>query len=268
MSLTCRTVFAFTACLLSGAIAAQAPGTDPNRELVQVSTINALIKGVYEGETRIGDLQKLGGFGIGTLNHLDGEMVMMDGETYQVTGQGKVNRVSPETLTPFASVTRFSADRVLQSAEAQSFSSLQAMIDGTLPSKNFFYAVKVTGSFPSMKVRSVPRQEEPYRPLTEVVNEQKMFSFENTSGTLIGFRCPSYVQGVNVAGYHMHFLSADKTQGGHVLDFELTGGKVEIDRLSDFRMLLPSDEEFMEVDLSDKGEEAIHKVEKLGAEQK
>lgn len=236
----------------------------PNKDLVQVSTINALIQGVYDGDMPMGDLRKIGNFGIGTLNQLDGEMVTLDGEVYQVTGTGKVNRVPDDTMTPFASMTNFAADTTTPSISVASFPELQSTIDNGLPSKNLFYAIKVTGSFPTMKVRSVPRQQPPYRPLTEVVEEQKMMEFTSTSGTLVGFRCPSYVQGVNVAGYHLHFLSDDRQQGGHVLDFVLADGRVEVDYLSNFRMILPDDAQFLEVDLSDKGDAAIHKVEKLG----
>jgi acetolactate decarboxylase len=218
----------------------------------------------------MGELKQKGDFGIGTLDHLDGEMVALDGIVYQARGDGKVIEVPDSTTTPFASMTKFSADTTTEGMSAKSYDELKETIDAGLPSENLFYAVKVTGNFPVMKVRSVTRQEPPYRPLTEVVNDQKLFDFAGTSGTLIGFRCPEYVQGVNVAGYHLHYLSADKSQGGHVLDFELAEGRVEVDRLSNFSMMLPQSEHFLDMDLSEKNEEAIHKVEKLsvGSEKK
>jgi acetolactate decarboxylase len=242
---------------------APAAAADGNQKLVQVSTINALIKGIYEGDTTIGELRKHGSFGIGTFNHLDGEMLALDGTVYQVTGDGKVHVVPDSVKTPFASVTNFQANTTTPSLNADSYEALKKMVDAGLPSENLFYAVKVSGSFPQMKVRSVPRQAEPYRPLTEVVKEQSVFDYADTSGTLVGFRCPDYVQGVNVADYHMHFISSDKAQGGHVLGFKLKDGTVEVDQLSDFRLLLPQDQEFMAADLSSGGDEAIHKVEKL-----
>ncbi len=250
--------------LIATSLQGQPPAAvDKNQQLVQISTINALIKGIYEGDTTIGELRTMGSFGIGTLNHLDGEMVAMDGTVYQVTSDGKVHVVPDAAKTPFASVTFFEADTTTPSVDADSFEALQKAIDAGLPSENLFYAVKVTGTFPKMKVRSVTRQSEPYRPLTEVVNEQSIFDIPDTSGTLIGFRCPDYVQGVNVADYHMHFLSADKTQGGHVLGFELRDGTVEVDKLANYRLILPEDKKFLEADLSPGGDAAIHKVEKL-----
>jgi acetolactate decarboxylase len=55
----------------------------------------------------------------------------------------------------------------------------------------------------------VPKQYKPYKSLIEVVkNEQKIFEkHEEMKGTLIGFYCPSFVKGVNVAGFHFHFLN-------------------------------------------------------------
>lgn len=257
----------FAATLVATSLHGQAPqasdATDDNQELVQISTINALIKGIYEGDMTMGELRGLGSFGIGTFNELDGEMVAMDGTVYQVTSDGKVH-VAPDTVkTPFACVTHFQADSTTPSVNAASYEALQEMIDGGLPSENLFYAVKISGEFPQMKVRSVPRQTAPYRPLTEVVKDQTVFDYKDTSGTLIGFRCPEYVQGVNVADYHVHFLSADKTQGGHVLGFKLKDGTVEVDNLPHFRLILPQDKEFLEADLSERGDDAIHKVEKL-----
>ena len=45
-------------------------------------------------------------------------------------------------------------------------------------------------------------------------------------GTLVGVRCPSWVGGLNVPGYHWHFLSEDRTVGGHVLDCRVLEGRV------------------------------------------
>jgi len=249
----------------SGAMGQATPSNleGDNNKLIQVSTINALIKGVLEGDMPMGELNKMGNFGIGTLNRLDGEMVTLDGETFQIKGDGKVNPVPDSTKTPFASMTNFKADETFEVKNVTDFAQLQEMLDEKLPSENLFYAVKVTGQFAKLKVRSVYEQKRPFRSLTEIVKEQSIFEFTDTSGTLVGFRCPDYVQGVNVAGYHMHYISDDKKQGGHVLDVTLADGVAQVDNLTDFRMILPKEADFLKVDISEKGEEAIHKVEKL-----
>ncbi len=47
-------------------------------EIYQISLMSALIDGVYEGETTIAELLKHGDFGLGTFNHLDGELIAFD----------------------------------------------------------------------------------------------------------------------------------------------------------------------------------------------
>lgn len=270
----CRTQATLMAICLASLTAvgpAETSGTQTmpigrNSELTQVSTINALIQGNFDGSVRMADLLTHGDFGIGTLDHLDGEMITLDGVAYQAAGDGKVNKVAGDVTTPFASITGFAADTTYTLSGVESLAALQKQLDEHLPSHNYFYAVKVHGTFPAMKVRSVPRQEKPYRPLTTIVNEQRVFDYEGVTGTLIGFRCPDYVQGVNVAAYHMHFLSDDKAKGGHVLNLTMAEGQVEVDNLSDFRMILPRDGEFMRQDLGDRNEAGINKVEKaMGA---
>jgi hypothetical protein len=46
-------------------------------EVFQVSTINALLEGVYDGDTTVEDLLRHGDFGVGTFDALDGEMVVL-----------------------------------------------------------------------------------------------------------------------------------------------------------------------------------------------
>ena len=62
----------------------------------------------------------------------------------------------------------------------------------------------------------MPAQEN-YRPLVEVAAHQPEFTFVETEGTLAGFYTPAFMESINVPGLHLHFLSNDRTQGGHLL---------------------------------------------------
>lgn len=55
----------------------QAPHRHPH-EIFQLSTINALLEGVFDGNMSYGQLKQHGDFGIGTFNGLDGEMIAFD----------------------------------------------------------------------------------------------------------------------------------------------------------------------------------------------
>ena len=231
--------------------------------LVQISTIDALISGVYDGVITFKTLKEYGDFGIGTFEGLDGEMLGFDGNFYQIKADGAVYPVSDAMMTPFASVTFFDIDLQERLPEGISYEQLEELLDDILPTSNIFYAIKIDGTFSYMKTRSVPGQEKPYPPLVEVTKNQPIFEFTDVEGTIVGFRCPTYVNGVNVPGYHLHFITAEKDSGGHVLEFKIEKAIALVDYTSEFHMILPSESsDFYKIDLSQDKEEEVEKVEK------
>jgi len=247
-----------TLVLLTGC---SAQGKSDRDILFQVSTIGALMKGVYDGDVAFNDLGKYGDFGIGTLQGLDGELVELDGEFYQVKLDGTVYPVPGDARTPFAVVTYFDDDRTFTLDKAVDLNQLQTYLDSALPTENVFYAIKINGKFSYMKTRSVPAQSKPYPPLTEAVKNQKIAEFNNIEGTMVGFRCPPYVDGVNVPGYHFHFLSGDRKMGGHVLDLKVDKVKIEVDDTANFTMVLPDNADFNRANLGKGEPEGLKQVE-------
>lgn len=228
----------------------------------QVSTINALLEGVYDGDTTFAELRQYGDFGIGTFNALDGEMLALDGDFYQLKSDGRAYHVDDALRTPFAVVTFFEVNQVVEVDEALTYQKLQLLLDELVPTENIFYAIKIEGTFEFVKTRSVPKQEKPYRPLTEVVESQPTYELYDVTGTMAGFRYPRYAAGVNVPGHHFHFITVERQSGGHVLDCRPRHVTVEIDYTPDFHMELPSRGDFLEADLASAREEDIDKVEK------
>lgn len=230
--------------------------------LFQTSTIQALLEGAYDGELTCAGLRKHGDFGLGTFDALDGEMVVLDGVVYQVKADGKAYRASGSMTTPFAAVTFFDPDRTMPLRKQVNFQELTRTIDGMLPSKNVPYAVSVEGVFQHVKTRSVPGQTKPYPRLAEVVKNQPTFEFEVVRGTVVGFRLPDYVKGINVPGYHLHFLTADRTAGGHVLDLVAADVKIKVDSCSSIHLALPVTAGFRKADLTRQNEKELERVEK------
>ncbi|TFH03748.1 MAG: acetolactate decarboxylase [Methanosarcina sp.] len=230
--------------------------------LYQVSTIDALLQGVYDGVLTVAELETHGDFGIGTFDGLEGEMLALDGNYYQIKTDGIAYPVSGEMPTPFATVTYFETDKDFRLEEPVNLTELEDFLDHNLPSENLFYAVRVDGNFSYIKARSVPRQEKPYPKLADAVSTQSVFEFENISGTLVGFRAPEYVKGVNVPGYHLHFITEDRSAGGHVLDFEMENGDAALDITNAFFMELPTSGDFYNVKLGQDLQAEIEKVEK------
>jgi acetolactate decarboxylase len=229
-------------------------------EIFQVSTISALLQGVYDGDMTYADIARHGDFGVGTFNALDGEMVAFGNRFYQIKAGGQVNEVEPKQKTPFA-VVMFFKPHIRMLCKPSSISEVCDQIDKNIESKNAFYAVKITGNFKYLKVRTVPRQEKPYKPMLEIVKDQPMHEYRDTAGTISGFRFPQYTQGMSVAGYHLHFLTTNRDHGGHVLDGNITDGHIELDHSSHFHLELPDEDEFLKADLEKGDGSAIEKVE-------
>lgn len=114
--------------------------------LYQVSTIDALLLGVYDGGVLpVSDLKTHGGdFGIGTFDGLEGgEMLALDGNYYQIKTDGIAYPVSGgEITTPFATVTYFEADETFRLEKSANLSELEDFLDLNLPSENLFLCCK------------------------------------------------------------------------------------------------------------------------------
>jgi acetolactate decarboxylase len=231
--------------------------------LFQTSTINALLQGDYDGTMTFGQLKRHGNFGLGTVNTLNGEMVGLDGKFYQVRTDGKAYMISDTMKTPFAEVTFFKPDTILSLQDSiNSFAQLESYLDRLLPTPNIFYAFKITGRFDDIETRSVPQQHKPYPLLTDAVKHQATFEFHNVEGTMVGFRCPAFVKGVNVPGYHFHFITGDRKAGGHMLACKFYKASVAIEYLSRFKMDLPRTSSFYNLNLNQEKTRELEKVEK------
>lgn len=243
------------------AVATSAPATDKD-VLYQISTLGALQEGVYDGVATMKDLKKHGDFGIGTFEGLDGEMTELNGEFYQIRADGKVYRVDNAVKTPFAVVTYFEADKKVALDQPMDFKHLQDYFQSLLPTQNIPYAVKITGTFQYIKTRSVPKQSKPYPRLIEVTKNQPTFEMKDVKGTILGYWLPQYLAGVNMAGYHFHFLTDDKKAGGHLLECQMTGGSLELDYTYGLTLVLPSQSDFYKTDLTTDKQEELKKIEK------
>jgi acetolactate decarboxylase len=233
--------------------------------LFQASTIGALLDGAFDGDLSFRELAAHGDLGLGTLNHLDGEMIAIDGEFFRADVDGNTTRVDPEERTPFAVVTSFepSVDEELPD-ERLSHEELLARLDELVPASASSCAIRLDGRFELVRARSVPRQQPPYRPLTEVVAEQHVFELPEVEGTMLGFRFPTYVEGIEVAGYHLHFISADRARGGHVLDSRSRGLHVRLDPSDDLHVELPPQVDLADPSLAAQTHAAVELVERQG----
>ena len=215
--------------------------------LYTYSTIDALLSGAYDGDLTIGELGRKGDFGLGTFNRLDGEMIALGGVFYHFQADGSMRIANPSDKTPLAYVLPFKptmAFALEPAVQATSLPTIEAFLDAKLPNKNLFYAVDITGDFADITTRSIAAQVRPYKPLAELVKTQNLFNRTRVSGTLVGIRSPGFSKGFSVAGWHWHFISNDRSYGGHVLKIGSSKGMVKITPVNRVDLELPGTEDF------------------------
>jgi acetolactate decarboxylase len=218
--------------------------------IYQTSTMAALLEGIYDGDVTIAELLTHGDFGLGTFNHLDGEMIVLNGTCYHLRSDGSASIAALDDRTPFAAVTWFKPDQVIPVPVQASRADLMRLIDLTVTSINLIQAIRVDGTFNYVKTRTVEAQTPPYPRLTEATATEPITEFHGVAGTLAGFRTPDYEQGISVAGYHLHFINTERVHGGHLLDFTLDEGEIAIGTSSELHLSLPRTEAFLKANMS------------------
>jgi acetolactate decarboxylase len=219
-------------------------------EVYQTSTMAALLDGIYDGDVTIAELLTHGDFGLGTFNHLDGEMVVLDGTCHHLRSDGSASEAAPGDRTPFAAVTWFKPETTLPVRGPASRNDVIRLIDEVIKTSNLIQAIQIDGTFSSVETRTVTAQTPPYPPLTQAAEGEPVTEFHHLAGTLAGYRTPDYEQGISVAGYHLHFIDQARTRGGHTLDFGLDQGQVAISTSSELHLSLPRTEAFLKANMS------------------
>jgi acetolactate decarboxylase len=209
-------------------------------EIVQTGTVAALMDGHYDGDLRIGEVLARADTGVGTVQHLDGELVVLDGRAFVARADGRVDEVPPETKTPFVVACRFVTAATRHLDRAHPLDALCAALDDLAPVGEPVVAVRVDGHFRDVRLRSVHAQRAPYPPLAEVVAHQTEWTVPEATGTIVGFRFPDGSSGIEVPGYHLHFLSDDRRRGGHVLGLVLEEGDLAVDGEHELHVEVPA----------------------------
>ena len=246
--------------LLTGALLFQGCLTHPDKVVEQksddfyhYSTWTALVNKIYDGKLSVEQAKTKGDIGLGTYNGADGELIMIDGIMYQVPSTGVVSVAGDDMKIPYLNATFFEKDFSFQLNGQLNYDSVRKLIQQHFPSRNYFYAFKIHADFDSLRLGSLYKQERPYKEgLDSLMPKRPRFEHGAVSGTMVGFYCPDYIGDINVAGFHLHFLSDDKKVGGHVMEFKGRQFDVGMDKLSSYHLELPQTPEFDTVNLEKK----------------
>jgi acetolactate decarboxylase len=202
----------------------------------QVGTIGALLDANYDGSLTLGELLERGNLGIGTTDGLGGELIVVEGGAYLADQDGFISTPAPSETTPFAVVCP--EDPFLVTSASGDRRSVEDRIVEVSGSRKVV-AVRIAGEFSEVSLRSVERQSKPYPPLAEAVKHQHTFSCSDVGGVIVGFCFPDALAGIEVPGFHLHFMDSDASRGGHVVDFVLVSGTLSLTEVDDLHVELP-----------------------------
>ena len=231
----------------------------------QVSTLQALALGFSKSVITVEELIQNGDIGLGTFEDVDGEMIVLDGKCYRAKNNGDVVPAEDKRGVPFASVCRFQSNRTEEIEKVDTIENLKTWLTLRIEEDfglNSMYAVRIDGDFAKVDARSESGTRAHHLTLKDALSvTQKAFIFENIKGALVCVYYPDYMDGINAAGWHMHFLSEDKKNGGHVFDVSINQGKVDFCKIVSLEIRIPDSPAFDTYALKGASKEDIKSVE-------
>jgi acetolactate decarboxylase len=208
-------------------------------ELFQTSTIEALLAGAFDGDVSLSEILQHGDLGLGTLNGLDGELIVIDGQAWKANQDCELIRPASSERTPYAVVVPFDPGPAVTVRGPVAYELLGEAVSYRLESRTRPVAIRIEGSFAHVRVRSVPKQRRPYPQLAQALAQQRVSDLYDVRGTMVGFGFPDALDGIEMIGWHLHFATDSRMRGGHVLDFSLRDGSAHVDAVSELKVELP-----------------------------
>jgi acetolactate decarboxylase len=208
-------------------------------ELFQTSTVHALLGGDFDGDVTLAEVLEHGNLGLGTLNGLDGELIVIDGQVWKAAVDGTLVHADLKSKTPYAVVVSFSPGAPVHLHGPFSESELNRHVRHGARAGGRPTAIRIDGRFETVHVRSVPKQQRPYPTLADAIAQQRVTELVNVTGTMVGFRFPDALDGIEMVGWHLHFVTADRARGGHVLSYTLLDAIARLDDANELHVELP-----------------------------
>lgn len=236
-----------------------------DERMFQVSTLQSLALGYTRAVMTVGELMQHGETGLGTFEDVNGEMIVIDGKCYRAMDDGRITEGGDERGVPFASVAYMDNCREFELSGDYTMESLKAELNNRIEEDfglNSMHVIQIHGTFEKIYARS----ELPYRAHHVTLKDmlditQTSFEFSNIRGSLVGVYYPDYMDGINAAGWHLHFVNDERNKGGHVYEIKMTSGKVRLAKKTRIDIQLPKDPAFDTYSLKSASKDEIKQVE-------
>lgn len=230
--------------LVAAATLRRARGLDPRAcpavdATHQLQLAHVLLDGGYDGVATLAEALAGGDHGLGTVDRLDGELVVVDGEPWRVDATGRAELMPLDTRTPFVVVSTLDDPATVRLRDA-SREQVAAAIEDLVDDPGAVVSVRLEGAFTSVLVRSVPAQDPPYRPYAEVCQSDEVrWEHRPFYGVFVGFRFPDLEAGSTIPGLHLHGLDRLRTTGGHNHDLHVKDAVLSVGVSHDVVLHLP-----------------------------
>lgn len=236
-----------------------------SNKIYQVSTLQALALGYTRPVVTVQELLAQGDTGLGTFENVDGEMILLDGVCYQAKLDGSVVNAEGSTGVPFAVAGFVKDGRKFNIEEKQNIEAVKQELTLKIDEDfglNSIHIARIDGYFTTIQARAGAPYRSQHVTLKEILSKtQKDFTFEKLYGTLVCVYYPDYMDGINAAGWHMHFLSEDRKRGGHVFDVSMSSGECLLQKMDSIEIQLPREAAFDTYSLKEASQDEIEEVE-------
>ena len=233
--------------------------------MYQVSTLQALALGYSRSVITVEELLKHGDTGLGTFEDVNGEMILIDGRCFRATNDGSVTEAEMTRGVPFASVSYIKDERKFDISGITNIAKLKDALNLKIEEDfglNSMHLCRIDGEFNCVKARSETGRHSHHISLKEVLDgNQKDFVFDNIKGSLVCVYHPDYMDGINAPGWHFHFVSEDRTKGGHVFEIDLKKASVSLCKITGIQIQLPKEPAFDTYSLKQASANEIKQVE-------
>ncbi len=234
-------------------------------KIFQVSTLQALSLGYTRAVIPVSEFIRHGNMGLGTFEGVNGEMIVIDGQCFQADKHGNVCPAAPDTGVPFAVIADCSGGKKLQLGPCASIDDLKDLLDHVVDDAfelNSMHLVRIDGLFKTISARSESGIMTHHVELKDILaGRQEDFVFTHTQGSLIALRFPDYMDGINAAGWHLHYISDDRARGGHVFDLSFEKADASVETISQIELQMPTGPMFDTYDMKNASQDDIRSVE-------
>ena len=202
--------------------------------LYQTSLISAFISDAPRRGTTPKELRRYGNFGLGMLNGGDGELIALDEHFFQVRPDGSANEVDDDQGVPFAAITQFyttTSETFLDLAHDHAMQRLAAFVE-----RDHFNAIRIDGKFDRVMTKVGHKD----RASGSSCGSNALREYMGVEGTVVGFRAPGFAAGLAFPGFNLHFISAERTYGGRLVEFDINLARAAACAIEALQIELPS----------------------------